>query len=290
MCYPPSIKTELKNFTINNDSVNSDLYTMVSPTFKKFNKTGNMEKLYSNMYSEIVIKAPMYFEGLSRDASTLVLTKLVDKLIAQRKKLNNKNAANSIIETPFVLSQNERHGLIYIGGYVFKKLYKKIKNSSTWNTKNSQMAISFLLAGRCNENDSAESYFDKINRGGLWKISPPAEDILTVVETYFRTYTSSAGIKNIDIEQILKEALANSTIITSCETLLNSSEAEIDSDVAKDTLFSIISLYIRVRSYSKAKQLLEEYKKKNNLLQNLKACEKVSSSGALNKTKIWVRN
>jgi len=39
--------------------------------------------------------------------------------------------------------------------------------------------------------DSSEvTYFDQINRGGLWKISPSAENIFVITETIFRENTS----------------------------------------------------------------------------------------------------
>ena len=53
------------------------------------------------------------------------------------------------------------------------------------------MALSFLEACRENDNDNNDDTFsDKINRGGLWRLSRTANELFLIIETIFRKMTS----------------------------------------------------------------------------------------------------
>lgn len=277
-CYPDMVKKELQDKRL---IVSDVFFEELSPIYNNFHKSGNTEKLYSSIFSDVILRAEKYF-GLSRDVSTLLIKKLADRFTSLRKELISleNDHADDNIETesdtwipdsykPLLeLSEIERHGLRYIGGYV----YKKIQNSNDWKSNFNQIAISFLEAGR--DNDSDDSFLDKINRGGLWKLSPPAEYLFLVVETVFRRNTSKKGMRVIDQDEILSQCYRNHRVRESCQTLAIETQMEIEPAVSKDIFFEILTLYIRVRAFSKAKKLLEQYKENTKTLAKEKALRK----------------
>ena len=99
-----------------------------------------------------------------------------------------------------------------------------------------------------------------LSRGGLWGITKAAEKILLQAEKYFRSSTCNGPIPKINIKKIMSESCSDLEIIAAYNTLLANSELRIDKHVAKDVLQSILDLYIRVRSVSFAKDIVQCYK------------------------------
>ena len=122
------------------------------------------------------------------------------------------------------------------------------------------MAISYLEAGCDNEVD--DTFLDDINRGSLWKVSETAEQLFLIVEAIFRRKTSKKGLRFIDTKEIISQCYRDHRVIQNCQNLLIDSEMFIESDVAKDMVFSILTLFIRVRAVAKIRKLIEQFKEK----------------------------
>ena len=88
------------------------------------------------------MKSTKFFTALSRNAATLLSTKVTDCHIAYCKR--SKNSGDNA-PTTTVLSERERAGLQYLGGYVLHNLYKKHARTCTVE---SQQAMAILKAGK----------------------------------------------------------------------------------------------------------------------------------------------
>ena len=145
-------------------------------------------------------------------------------------------------------------GLQYVGAYVLHKLYKKHTNSKVCESTASQQSIAILKAGKeehlLTENHKLTS---SLNRGGLWGITKPAQTIFIRTEKYFRFLTSNYPVTRIDINEIMSRSINDSEVLTAFICMKATSELKLDDKVAKDVLQSIIHLYIRVRSFSFAR-------------------------------------
>ena len=95
-----------------------------------------------------------------------------------------------------------------------------------------------------------------LNRGGLWSITQPAQNIFFHTEHYFRQQTSKSGLLKIDIAGITESAIVDSQVISSFQSMVSDAEIVTISNVNKDVLHAIVSLYIRVRSYTFAKDVV----------------------------------
>ena len=124
----------------------------------------------------------------------------------------------------------------------------------------SQQAMSILKAGKEETVDASQKLVSCLSRGGLWAITKAAEKIFLQAEKYFRSSTCNGPILKINIEKIRSESCSDLEIIAAYNTLLVNSELRIDKHVAKDVLQSILDLYIRVRSFSFAKDIVQRYK------------------------------
>ena len=96
--------------------------------------------------------------------------------------------------------------------------------------------------------------------GGLWSITQPAQNIFFRTEHYFRQQTFKSGLLKIDIAGITESAIVDSQVISSFQSMVSDAEIVTISNVNKDVLHAIVSLYIRVRSYTFAKDVIQSNK------------------------------
>lgn len=114
----------------------------------------------------------------------MLCSELADHILIFKKK---ENTPATLVRTPLQLSESERDGLYYIGGYILHKLHKKLKNSSNWASDEAQQSLALLEAGKLNEEEVDEgSLATALNRGGLWSVKACVYGILVVAETNFR--------------------------------------------------------------------------------------------------------
>jgi hypothetical protein len=99
-----------------------------------------------------------------------------------------------------------------------------------------------------------------LDRGGLWAISADAQHIFIKTEHYFRAFTSKADSRNINITTIVHSSVHDEEVISSFNSLTSSSELVTEDSVGKDVLNSIVNLYVKVRSFSFAKDIVQKHK------------------------------
>jgi len=82
------------------------------------------------------------------------------------------------------------------------------------------------------------------------------------------------GLRNIDTDLVVTKAFTDPNVLASFQqALLTVAVIKIDIGIAKDMLYMII-LFVRVRSFSKARKLLEKYKKTEKTSSKSKALRK----------------
>ncbi|PFX12469.1 hypothetical protein AWC38_SpisGene23573 [Stylophora pistillata] len=114
-----------------------------------------LSEVFQKYYATIPVKSTQFFTGLSRNAATLLSTKVADCLIAYCKR--SKNSGDNYPITT-VLSERERAGLQY-QGYVLHNLCKKHARTVTVE---SQQVMAILKAGKLdciNDSKHAKSDF-----------------------------------------------------------------------------------------------------------------------------------
>ncbi|XP_074622328.1 uncharacterized protein LOC141880709 [Acropora palmata] len=254
--HPKSIRDELSAYTYNNglQEITAE-FCDIEDLYKRLIKSGNAERFYSCFYSTIALNAVKYFKGLSRNAATLLSTKVADCMLA-----HSKEKIESIYTcTPLSkLSDEEKAGLQYIGGYVLHKLHTKHAGKSS----ESEQAISILRAGKLEDQNAIEcqKLTSCLNRGGLWAISKNAQLIFERTEHYFRDATLKANVQNSAFANIISRSVHDVEVVSAYNSMLSNSELIINSSVAKDVLHNIIQLYVKVRSFSFAKDIIQKHK------------------------------
>jgi len=84
-------------------------------------KKGDAEQFYSSFYGDVAANATRYFKGLTRNAATLLVTKVADSMILFWRQ-EKQTTTNSIAAE---LNDKQKAGLQYFRGYVLQNLFKK---------------------------------------------------------------------------------------------------------------------------------------------------------------------
>eukprot|EP00112_Aurelia_sp_Birch-Aquarium-sp1_P008827 Seg1983.6 transcript_id=Seg1983.6/GoldUCD/mRNA.D3Y31 product="hypothetical protein" protein_id=Seg1983.6/GoldUCD/D3Y31 len=259
MCFPAAFRKQFEIFKFSNATDGSTKQKIVDQIWKIWNalkQAGNVEKFYATFYATVVPKASMLFSPLSAHGATLLCTKLADKIAASTRSKEHKTMPNAKS-----LSDKEKASLQFLGGYVFYNLNRKIFNSKHHKTEIGQQHLSILQAGRADNNEGCpQKLVDSLNRGGLWKINETCQKILTIAELKFLAFTNVGVTKNIDSKKLVSELCVDQDLLALYQTLLSSAALPVDKDVAKDVLERILILFIKVRSFSYAKEIVNKFK------------------------------
>ena len=251
--YPLSIRDELRMYCSTLKDVSIGIVE-IKAIYKGLLKSGNAERFYTNFYTTIVLNSRTTFQGLSEKAATLLSTKVADCMVAQRKEKTETVSPSTTCK----LSDKEMAGLQYIGGYVLHKLFNKL---NTNHNPNSHQCAAILKAGKSEKESDVDSHklTSSLNRGGLWVISKHAQLIFFRIEYHFRIVTSETT-RNIDISSIESRSVCDLQLVSAYNAMLSDSELIVDNSIAKDVLHNIVYLYVKVRSFSFAKDVVQKHK------------------------------
>ena len=121
-CYAEEIKKELKNHETEDSCrlTALDLLNAFKVPYKRPTKNDDVGQFYTYCYTNIIVSSDTYLSTYSQYAGTLRLLKPIDRLMALLKtEINPSENIEYLTEN---LSDKEKHGLKYIGGYILHKL------------------------------------------------------------------------------------------------------------------------------------------------------------------------
>lgn len=268
--FAENLRKELSSYVYQPLSESSDEYSFLKTLYDDFTKSGNLDKYYSKYYAKVPLRSTTFFSGLSRNAATLLSTKIADSLIAFNKM--ERESTN----TTTILNERDIAGLQYLGGYVLHKLYRKHAKA---NTKESQQAMAILKAGKLEESThgaTTQKLITSLNRGGLWSITMPAQRIFVKIEKHFRLLTPNINLQGINLSGITRKAITDSDILSNFDLMVADASIESGSHIRKDVLYSIVKLYVRVQAFSVSKDVIQKYKLLTKQTKTKSLCNELS--------------
>ena len=157
-----------------------------------------------------------------------------------------------------------------------------IYNSKKRNTLEHQQAISILEAGKCDA-VASKNLISALDRGGLWQISPSVQKLLLLAEKYYRLKTKDSKQRKTNSKKTVQELMNFSYVKEFFNEVVSKSDALNPSEeVSKNVLMSILSLYIQVRSFSYARDIVQK-ERQSKSSSNKKALRKELSHAAESK-------
>ena len=256
-CYPKELRQQLKESP---SIVAQEFIERSQALFKVLeSNSADLDKYYTTFMKVLPLNATRFFPHLKEPLAVLLTLKFGDCLLGYVRGVDKTPDHNNESEE-FSLSAQENHALEYLVGYVLNNLYKKIKNSVFWSTKESQQAQRFLTSCRVTEEDNTQLLVTSLNRGGLWQGNSTVLRIFTITEEAFWKKTNKQVVDRIDGETMVQSLINDSRICGYFNILLEGCVDEVPKNVALNTLEQMLSLYIRVRSFSFAKSVTQRHK------------------------------
>ena len=268
--FAENLRKELSSYVYQPLSESSDEYSFLKTLYDDFTKSGNLDKYYSKYYAKVPLRSTTFFSGLSRNAATLLSTKIANSLIAFNKM--ERESTN----TTTILNERDIAGLQYLGGYVLHKLYRKHAKA---NTKKSQQAMAILKAGKLEESThgaTTQKLITSLNRGGLWSITMPTQRIFVKIEKHFRLLTPNINLQGINLSGITRKAITDSDILSNFDLMVADASIESGSYIRKDVLYSIVKLYVRVQAFCVSKDVIQKYKLLTKQTKTKSLCNELS--------------
>ena len=187
--------------------------------------------------------------------------KFAELLLVYHKETNNKTIEDLRVIEP--LKDKETDSLQYLGGYVLRNIFRKVKKSSKVSSSESQQMIAILETSRVRV-EANQKLVNTLNRGGLWAAHGLMQDIFVCCEIEFRKLVTVQNIRKLDSKQLVDTLVCDITVNSKFNHLLEKTPIKIDNHVAKDTLQKVIELFVNVRAFSHAKGIVESCKAKQH--------------------------
>ena len=114
-------------------------------------KNGDSEKFFSKYYPAIALQSIRFFKGFSQHSAALLAIKAAENMLAYYKR--QKSVSSNSADCNLNLSDREKAGLQYIGGYVLKRIPNRHRAKASHE---SQQAQAILKAGKSEKNDRTQ--------------------------------------------------------------------------------------------------------------------------------------
>ena len=234
------------------------MYALIRDVIAAFN--GDLNKFYPKFYQAFA-DAEASFKGLCRNSSLLLGFELANHVLAYLSGCSFKDDVLTFKHETTQFSDKEKSIITYLSGYVVGTLYRRIRFAKKQYLYH-QHYLSLLLACKCTstETDVRNQKLVSIkNRGGLWKVNSDTSAIFSAAESYFLAATKKFTNK-IDCHEIVTAMLNDSWILANLSSIRRHSSQDVKKEIAVNLLEDLLTLYIRARSHSFAKNKQQLHK------------------------------
>ena len=252
-CLPSSLREKfLKGSFIFTTDDAVKLWSLLKEVINGFN--GDAEKFYSNFFSLLVTNVlPSKFDDAS--VTNTLMSELANIFLNHLSGVEIVSIAAK--EPTKSLSEKEQKSLQYLSGFILHKLYSKFLYSKTGRSTYQQF-ISILQACKV-EYDDSQTLINVRDRGGLWRINGKIEKVFLQSELLFRARTAPFKT-NISCEELVAEVLKDPSVLSNYNDLCLDANVKVEKEVRMDLLEHMVTLYVRVRTFSFAKDIREKHK------------------------------
>ena len=149
-----------------------------------------------------------------------------------------------------------------MAGYVIRTVYTKVRFHKDCNNLYNKQCAAILLKCK-DENNVQQPLIDARDRGGLWRLCVNMQKVFRYCEEIFRLHT--LNVSKIIAKDLIKEMVSDFRILSYFRNVYSSVDPKVSKEVSLNLLEHIVGLYVRVRSFSHAKDVKERYKLSKNI-------------------------
>ena len=119
-----------------------------------------------------------------------------------------------------------------------------------------------LLSGKTSVSDGGHQRLVNVrNKGGLWYVRGEVVSMFGIVEKFFKTFYCSSGfVRKFNTPDMVSKLIANPELLANYSIVCNDSEHQVSEEFSLNFLKHLITLDLRVRSFSYAKDNVQQHK------------------------------
>ena len=119
--------------------------------------------------------------------------------------------------------------------------------------------------------DNTQTLINIRDRGGLWRVNKKIQDLFLQCELIFRSKTEHFLTKLVT-QEIVQVMLTNCTVLSNYKSVCNEIDPQVNKEISMNLLDHLLTLFVRVRTFSYAKDVREEHKlaKKSHIARSLR--------------------
>ena len=106
----------------------------------------------------------------------------------------------------------------------------------------------------------ANQYISSLSRGGLWSPHSWVVSIAEVSELVFKKHTNEDRVTRLPVDKIVSEVLTSPLVKSLWCNIIENCDIEISKECQSLCLENIVRLYVTVRCFSFAKDIVNKYK------------------------------
>ena len=162
------------------------------------------------------------------------------------------------------LTHEEQNAVRYVAGYVCRKVHDRLRQSSHPGKEVMILCLSDMNGGETDEEDHTDEWLNKINRGGLWKVTDEVYQLFCIMEKELKQkFSSSSGDSFVESKkaQFIEDLLENEDLLFQwcfCTS-------DLPCDLHITLLKLILELFMTIHGHAHASSCLELYKEQNKL-------------------------
>ena len=236
---------------------NENLFKAVSAMYQRFCMKRNQDNFLMEFY-ELIPKSTALLKCENQPLCSLVMISIPDHLVALFKSSYGKQKScppgeSSDPKHETALSEHEHGPLSYIAGYVLAKLQKQCSSKPNEDLQ--------VILQSMKRPSVENTYIDTRSRGGLVAPCTDLVQILETVEIVFRQFIAkqTTVVSAIPCDTLCNEALESPLIKSLWENILQECK-DLPKQTTKLCLENIVKLYIKVRSFSYARDYINKFK------------------------------
>ena len=226
---------------------------------KDFLENKDPDKFFSSYFSSITAMAGSFLPNYPSVSSTIVMMQLGELIFAKLNKIEMMK------RLPTPISEKEMDGLNYLAGYVIQKLMKKFEKD---DKKQSEKQAVICLLDSAIEKDCTNDHINTLTQGGLITVTEHCLRIFYKAEEEFRCVTEVDHLRQIDVGSISSKLMDNPDIVSLFSVV--SDGIDIQNEIKDNILEKMLELYLRVRSFSFAKDITSKQKKLHDKTKGLR--------------------
>ena len=253
LCLPLTTRSIFQNFVMSPEELHV-LWEKLRPLIDAY--SGDAEKFYAEFFgllSENML--PTKFDDIIT-TTNILMTEVANHIL---RYLSNENSdTTSSLKPVTSITDKELKCLQYISGYILHKLYNKFRFNKNYLSEFNTQCVTILKACK-SDSDDTQTLVNVQDRGGLWKVNYSMQQLFLKCECIFRSHTSEFSVK-IVCEDLVYLMLQNNVVISNFKNICYDIDSEVNKEISLNLLEQILTLFVRLRTFSFAKDVRENQK------------------------------